>query len=133
MSYPDVELALLDYLTDLAYAVTSTPLDLQEVLPVLLVQRVGGGDEWENDVDYPLLLVTAFAHKDATTPRAGWELAEAIRDRLNALNGGGLYIASQQALLQSCATVHGPVEIPYLDATIGVFQATYRVAVKARS
>ena len=132
MSYPDSELALLDFLGDLGYAVTSTPLDLKDQLPVLLVQRIGGEDSWEEDVDYPIVLVSMFALRTSGHPRAGWELAESVRDRLATMNGGGQYVASQNAMFIGAVNTTGPVEVPYLDPEIGVYQMSYRFAVKGR-
>lgn len=132
MSFPDIELALLDWLDDLGYTVTSTPLDLQDQLPVIRVQRIAGEDDSDQDEDHPIISVQVYAQKTAAAPRAGHDLSETIRDRVATINNGGVYVGSQDTLMQHARTVAGPVELPYLDPAISVFQCTYHITTKGR-
>lgn len=136
MSYPDIEAALMDYLDDLGYTVTATPLDLQTVLltePVIRIQRVGGDDDARDNQDYPNVVIQCYVLKDSTASRAGHDLAETVRERMTAIeNDGGVYIAAWNALICDCQTVVGPVELTYLDSTVAVFQCSYRLTTKGR-
>jgi len=124
--FPDIETALMDYLEDLGYTVTSTPADLVSRLPVIRIQRVGGSDDGEND--YPRVSVQTFAAGSSEKPTAARDLAETIRDRLNhelpAMSKPGGF------LLDSSSTESGPSSYPWPDPSVRVAQAIYRLTTR---
>lgn len=132
MIFPDIELALCDYLADFGYCVTSTPIDLENQLPVIRITRVGGADDMENGWDYPNVVIQIYVARDYTDARDGHDLSEAIRDRMNDINGGGFFVVSQNTLMCECQTISGPVELPYINPAISVFQSGHRITTKGR-
>jgi hypothetical protein len=132
MTFPDIELALMDYLDDLGYTVTATPLDLQDHLPCIRIARLSGADDARDNLDYPNVAVQVYVAKSAADPRAGHNLSETIRNRMNLIADGGVYVTSENALMVDCATISGPAELTYIDPAISVFQTVHRVTTKGR-
>jgi hypothetical protein len=132
MSYPDVEIALMEYLDPLGYTVTSTPADLEEHLPVIRIARFAGGDDWFEDLDFPEVVIVTYSEKDSGVPRSGLQVAEQIRDRMNLLNTDAFFSASANALLVRSQTQSGPVEVGYIDPAVACYSAAYRVTTKGR-
>jgi len=130
--FPDIEVALCDYLGDLGYCVTSTPIDMEDHLPVLRITRVGGEDDFYNGWDHPNVVIQVFVAKNHADARDGFDLCESIRDRMNEVNDGGLYLASANALIAESHTISGPVELPYINPAISVFQCGHRITTKGR-
>lgn len=126
-TYPDIEVALIALLGDLGYAVTSTPADLQDRLPVLRIQRIGGGDDRDSVLDFPDVNIQAFTARSAGSARAGWALMGTIRARMDALLGQSV---AGGGLLCSAQLTSGPIETPWPDAAICVVAATYRVTTR---
>lgn len=121
--FPDVEVVLVDLLSDLGETGTLTPANLQDVMPFIRVQRVAGADD--KVTDRATVAIDSFA---ATRP-AAVALAEAVRQRLishpNPVPGVGT--------LDFAVTVTGPNELPWADTqSIRRFTATYRLSVRRR-
>ncbi len=123
-TFPDIEAALLTYLGDLGYAVTSTPADLKTRLPVLRIQRIGGPNDKTND--YPRVSVQAFTARSYQNPRAAQLLAEAVRDKMRALPA-----VVDGVRLDIAETESGPVSLPWPDVDVTVVQAIYRLTTRA--
>jgi hypothetical protein len=124
--YPDAEKALIAYLGDLGLAVTSTPPDLQDKLPVLRIQRIGGSSE-DGVSDYPEVNIQAFTARDSADPRASHDLMATVRNRMD--NILGLSVAGG-GLLDRATLTTGPIETPWPDAAIAVVQATFRLTTR---
>lgn len=120
--FPDIEVVLVELLLDLASggAGTATPSNLQDTMPYLRVQRIGGEDNgW---TDAPLVAIDAFA-ADRPTAQA---LAEAVRQRL--LTGPHTVDAGT---VDNATTATGPNEVPWSDdQTVRRFAASYRVTAR---
>jgi hypothetical protein len=129
MSYVDVELALRAYLASLAYCVSSTPDDLQDLLAtqgVLRIQRIGGGGDRDTNQDFPNVSIQAFALRTSTVPRAAHDLASDVRDRMEAIYGA----ATSAGVLDSSETTSGPVEVPWPAAAVAVVQSIFSVVTR---
>lgn len=125
MAFPDVEVALIEYLSDLGYCVTSTPADLKSRLPVLRIQRIGGGNTKTDD--QPRVSVQAFVAADYLNPRAALDLADAVRNRLT----HDLPAITAAGRLDTSETDSGPVKVPWPDVEVNVVQAVYRLTTRA--
>lgn len=128
----------MDLLDDLAYGVTTTPYGLRDILTgtggvpardVLRIQRIGGGDDPEQDEDHPRVTIHALAMVANNDPPASWVLAESVRERLNGINGHGAIAAG--VLIDSCRTESGPAEALWTDPTIGCYVATYQLVTRS--
>lgn len=123
----DVEAALLTFLDDLGYTVTTTPMDLEQRLPVIRVRRIGGGGDRDND--RPIVSVQTFAKPTSASPRAHLDLAEQVEDRFIdlALNGPQMV---DGVCLDEAAKDSGPVELPYPTAGIRTTETIYRLTTR---
>jgi hypothetical protein len=125
--YPDVERLLVTYLGAAlgVRVVTDLPANLQQILPLVQVGRVGGADDVVT-IDRARVDVDVFA----TGRGAAVELAERCRDALRmSLPGqvvGGVTVSRVR-------TGEGPAWRPY-DDTTGVrrFGATYEITTRYR-
>lgn len=121
-AYPDVEVALVDLLGDLASggAGTVTPPDLQDSMPFLRIKRFGGTDDlW---TDAALVSVDAFA----STRTAAFDLAESVRQRLLTFPH-----VTAEGTIDRTTTATGPNEVGWSDdQTVRRFTASYRVTVR---
>ncbi len=100
--FPAIELLLMDLLDDLGTVDTATPDDLEQQLPFIQVNRIGGTDNVVTDTTR--VVVSAYASDWPT----GNTLAETIRQRLisgpHVLSGG---------VLDQVRTVVSPQELPH--------------------
>jgi hypothetical protein len=134
VDFPDVEVVLMEYLSDLGYTVTSTPSDLADRLPVLRIQRVGGGSD--EDTDRPRVTIQAFVAASSVAPRAAQQLSGQVRDRLVNNNGGwvsGPLLTEQGVsgvLLDEVSHDSGPIEYPWPDPAIRVAQSIFTLTIR---
>ena len=127
----DVEAALLEFFDDLAYTVTSTPLDLEQRLRngerVLRVRRIGGAGDRDND--FPRVSLQHYAVASSAAPRAHFDFAEDTEDRLLDLaDTGPLFVAG--ACLDEAKKDSGPVELPYPNDSVRVTETIYRLTIR---
>lgn len=122
----DVEPPLLDWLDDLATAVTSTPIDLADQVPMLRVRRIAGGGDWNND--RPTVSVQAFATPTSGSPRAHFDLATQVEDRFMsiAVNGPELVGGASKVVIEDPVKESGPVELPYPNPAVRVTETIFR-------
>jgi hypothetical protein len=120
--WPDEELLLCEVLDRLtvAEAVTDLPGDLQEVLPLQRVRRIGGAGP-DSVTDVARVDVEAYG---ATREQAR-ALAKAQQQVLL-----GRPPATAAGLIDRVETEVGPRRLPYTDPAIVLYQATYRVSVR---
>lgn len=123
MALHDVEVALMDYLTNLAYTVTSTPADLTDRLPVIRVARIGGGEDRAND--FPRLSVQCFAAETYEQPRAAQDLAAAVWEQMRKLPA-----VSAGVRLDAASKDSGPVTIPWPTAGVAVKELIYTITIR---
>lgn len=123
MALHDMEVALMDYLQNLAYTVTSTPSDLKDRLPVIRVARIGGGADRAHD--QPRISLQCFALENTSAPRAAQDLAAAVWEQMYKLP-----VVSAGVRLDSASKESGPVTIPWPTAGIGVKELIYTVTVR---
>ena len=122
--FPDVALVLIEVFADIAAAasaatVTNLPADLQAVLPVIRVRRLGGGDDrW---TDAPRVDVEVYA----ATRAVAVPLAEQLRQRLLSRPH-----ATAHGVIDRAVTEVGPQEIPYEDQDVRLVAATYRLSLR---
>lgn len=118
--FPDVEVALLDGLADLAGTGTVTPPTLDTALPFVRVQRAGGSDD--HFYDQATVHVDAFA----TTRTDARVLAETIRQRLltwPVVLGGVVF--------DRATTLTAPAEVPWSTVQkLHRYTASYRLTVR---
>lgn len=101
---------------------TKVPGDLVASLPVVRVARGPGSDD--GITDSPLLDVETFANTD----QAAWDLAEDARQALQALAGK----AVDGSLVDTVATVTGPVRLDYENPAVERYVASYRLDLRQK-
>ena len=126
MSFPDIQRVLVTLartVEGVAAAGTETPADLQQRLPFVRVARIGGPRT--STLDSPTVDVDVFA----STYAVGQSLAGRVSDLfLSAPHVAG------GALIDTAASITGPVEVPWADPGVRRFLATYRFTLRpARS
>lgn len=134
MAFPDAEVVLMEYLSDLGYTVTSTPPDLADRLPALRIQRVGGGSD--EDADRPRVSIQAFVAASSTAPRAAQQLSGQVRDRL--INNDGAWVSGPLldeqgvpgVVIDGASHDSGPIEYPWPDPAIRVAQSIYTLTIR---
>ncbi len=100
---------------------TDTPATMDSTtLPFIRIRRVGGGDDGISDL--PVVDVEVF-HSTAAT---GESLAEAVRQWLTA----GAVPYSTLGVIDRVEVLTGPQELPWTDARIRRFGATYRLTAR---
>ena len=118
-AFPDVEVAVMDLIEDLATVGTTTPADLIQQLPFVRVLRFGGSDD--RFTDSPRIDIDVF---ESTRPLA-FTLAETIRARLlsfpHVING---------VVIDKATTLVGPQEVPWSDPNVRHLTASYTVALR---
>ena len=136
----DVEPALMVYLEDLGWTVTSTPANLNEKLAdpevggVLRIKRIGGGST--RNTDDPRVSVQAFTLRDPAKPRSSHKLAGLVEARIAAIadNAGVIEIPAEygggKARLDSGEKESGPVEFPWPDADVLVVESIFRISTR---
>ena len=123
----DVESALMTFLDDLGYTVTSTPADLEQHLPVIRIRRVGGSGDEVND--FPRVSIQAMTAASSTAPRAHFDLAESIADRIFGLAVYGPQVVDG-VCLESPAKDSGPVELTYPNPSVRVAETIWRLTIR---
>jgi hypothetical protein len=103
-----------------AFGCSETPADLEEQLPVIRVERIGGGDERFSL--HPRVAVDVFA---ATADEAR-TLAGQVRDALAFLRG-----PVGPAVIRSVRCDSGPSRQPWANPAVHRRGATYTVSLRA--
>lgn len=126
MTYPDIERLLVAYLPPLlggVRVVTDTPANLERVLPIVQVQRFGGGDVAPG-IDRPVVDIDCYA----ATRGAASDLAERVRYavlyRLPGTTVGAVGIPRVD-------TLTGPSWRPYDNTALRRFGASYAITTHA--
>lgn len=123
---PDAELAIREWLSEVAPTVGVLVAWEEEDLPKIRVTRIGGGEENEA-TDGARILVRCFARPNEHNPRASQNLARRVVLRMKELADGG-FVA--QTAIDSVSKTSGPVTTPFDDAEVRVTELIYRVAVR---
>ncbi|PSJ29557.1 hypothetical protein B7P34_06730 [Streptosporangium nondiastaticum] len=124
--WPDAEAALIAWLTPhLGVRVcTDTPADLDHAVPLLRLQRIGGGDDGFR-LDLAVVDLDAFA----VTRAGAADLATRARTALLAdLPGSAL----PDVVFTSAATVAAPAWRPWASQAVTRIGATYAVRLHTR-
>lgn len=125
MPYPDVERLLVAYLSDAlkVRVVTDLPANLQDILPVVQVGRVGGADDVVT-IDNARVDVDAFAAGRGAASDLAERCRVALRFELPGRVVGGARVAAVR-------TGAGPAWRPYDDTTnVRHFGATYEITTR---
>lgn len=117
-------MALLD---DLGYTVTTTPVDLEKRLPVIRIRRVGGPGDRDND--YPRVSIQAHTRAGSATPRAHFDLAAAIEERLLQIADYGPKVVGG-VCIEDPRKDSGPVELTYPNPTVRVAETVWRLTTR---
>lgn len=119
---PDVEAVLAPWAeaTFGVFSAAETPADLETRLPVIRVERGGGGDE--RFTDHPRVFVDVFA---ATADEAR-TLANRVRDALLFLRG-----PVNGAVIRDVRCDSGPARQPWANEAVHRRGATYSVSLRA--
>lgn len=120
--WPDIEIELVAWLTARLGGVrhcTDLPANLEEILPVNQVQRVGGDDD-SFRLDRPLFTVDTYA----STRAAASLLARQTRNEL-VLNLRG--VTTTAAVFGRVSTVSAPAWRPYENPALKRMGATYEL------
>lgn len=131
MALHDIEFALVGddttagHLSSLAYTVTSTPLDLLERLPVIRVQRIGGGEDRTND--NPRVSIQCFARATYVNPRAAFDLASAVHDQLHR---DRLPVVVAGVRIDTAEKQSGPITIPWPTVEVSVVEMVYAFTIR---
>ena len=118
-AFPDIELAVMQTVTDLGTTGTATPPTLSASLPFIRVNRIGGPDS--RFIDTARVDVDCFAADRPTS----YALAESVRQRL--LNIPHVVAAGR---IDSVVTNSGPREIPWGDPALRRFTASYSITAR---
>lgn len=128
-AYQGIEALLIPWLSSTlgVRTLTDLPADLQAVLPVVQVVRVGGPSNDDNPrFDMPTVSVDSYgADRDAATQLA-LDVDEALRVTLPGVTTGGATVSRVQ-------TITGPSWRPYDDLLLRRMGASYRLYVKAKT
>lgn len=127
MDFADVEKLLVGWLkTQLTpvRVVTETPANLQAVLPVIQVGRVGGADR-DVVIDNALVTVDCFG----ASREAAKTLAEQVRTALRFQLPGH---ATTDCVVTKTTTVSAPAWRPWDDTSLRRFGASYQITFTAR-
>ena len=120
MPYPDAEDVLTDLLADLGTAVTALPEEEDfgfELLPMIVVNRIGGAEDGITDHPIMAVLVVAKSRREA------WRVSGLVRERIASVNiepteaGGVLIDASRE--------VEGNNQVPDINPDNRVVDSTY--------
>lgn len=102
------------------FSAAATPDDLERQLPVIRVERIGGGSERFSD--HPRVAVDVFA---ATADEAR-SLASSVRDSLVFLSG-----SVNGSVIRSVRCDSGPTRQPWANESVHRRGATYTVSLRA--
>jgi hypothetical protein len=116
---PDIESALNPWAetTFGAFSAAETPADLEELLPVIRIERGGGADERFSE--HPRVFVDVFA----STADKARTLANNLRDALLALRG-----TVNGAVIRNVRCDSGPSRQPWANPAVHRRGATYTVS-----
>lgn len=128
----DVEALLVPWLalTLGVRVVTELPADLGDVLPVVRVVRVGGGDDDDvPSLDHPTIAVDCYGADRA----AALDLAAQVHTALRVtLPGTLLRTEAGTVAVTKTQTISGPSWRPYDNTALRRFGATYRLILRSR-
>jgi hypothetical protein len=119
---PDIESVLAPWAESVtgAFSAAETPEDLEEVLPVIRIERGGGADERFSG--HPTVFVDVFA----ATADESRTLANSVRDALLALRG-----PVNGAVIRDVRCDSGPSRQPWANPAVHRRGATYTVSFRA--
>lgn len=128
--FPDVEVALEEYLGDFGMVVTLVPLEHKQLLAdgtpaILRVNRSGGGESANKASDEPRVSVQIFTLRSADDPRRAYRVAADVRAHI--LNLPAITAAGR---LDSASTESGPTTIPWADPEVHVVQMVFRLSTR---
>lgn len=126
--YASVNLALIAYLGGAtgARCVTDLPANLADVLPVIQVERFGGGDD---------TLTLDNANVDVDVYAADRAKAEALAEQVRFLMRAdlpGKTVADGAAVVSRVRTITGPNRLPYDNTGLVRVGAAYQVTLHSR-
>jgi len=110
--FPDWEHVLIDLLTPIAYTCQTLPPSaelLAEKLPLLWVQRNGGGLDFNAIIDTAQVRVIAMSHQRADS----WRLARQAREAILTCPGAGSGVNGVR--VDWCEEITGQLEIGDMD------------------
>jgi len=122
--FPDAEaivMALLEGITGTP-CVTVTPDNLDDVVPVIQVNRTGGNDD--GITDFPRITVAVFDNRR----QPAWDLAETCRQALL----GSVRTKVDGTLIDNVRTDTDPQQVPDSNPNIRKVTATYRLAMRRK-
>jgi hypothetical protein len=126
MPYQGVEVLLIPWLAEQigVRCLTDLPADLQQVLPIVQVVRVGGPSHDDNPrFDMPTVSVDCFAEDRNSATGLALDVDEAIREVLPGQTTGGATVTRVQSIT-------GPHWVPYDDTNLRHFNQSYRLFIK---
>lgn len=128
----DVEAILVPWLAEAvsARAVTETPAELADVVPVVQIVRIGGpSDDDIPTFEMPTVSIDSYGAGRAAASQLAAAVDNAIRvalpNTLHTVGGASTVVTKTQ-------TITGPSWRPYDDITIRRFGATYRLHLRTR-
>jgi hypothetical protein len=117
--FPDAEDALLELLEDIALTVTATNEDLEELMPVIAVERTGGAPNRQGWEDHAVVEVTCFAR---TRPESK-ALNAQVFSRLNAAR----QVQTSVGLIDKITASIAPRQVPYENLDVRMVPSTWDV------
>lgn len=127
MAYPDVERLLVAWLNEriAVRVLTDTPSNLEKVLPVIQITRIGGADTAPG-IDRALIDVDTYGATRATAA----QLAERVRYSFLFKLAGSHY---QGVTFADVDTLSGPSWRPYDNTALRRFGASYAITTHAKT
>lgn len=117
--WPDVEAIACDWLADIGYVCTWYPDDLDSHLPVIMIQRTGGGSpDGIQDVAMVTIAVTDDSRADS------WRVMGKIRDRVREAAHG---FDHPDCIVDAVAEQVGPQQIPQLNPDHREVQMSFQI------
>lgn len=90
--------------------------------PVIWLRRTGGADDGAG-LDHATVVAQVFAADDLT----GWQVAETVRSAIHSLDG----VSFADGTFGETGCTSAPAQLPYADPVIALFEATYRLDIRA--
>ncbi|PQP24163.1 hypothetical protein C5613_14885 [Rhodococcus opacus] len=121
----DILTPYLELLSPDVYVCTHLPEGYPEKLPIVRVYRGGGGEDYDNRVDWSAVQVGAFCETRADA----WELVEYCRQMLLSLRHGGRVERADGSItvVKSVSEMVGPQILAELDPEVRFVPMTFRV------
>lgn len=119
-TFPDVELALCEYLADIAETFTASAEEL--VIPFILINRTGGGTDRLGLFDSAVVEVQCFAD---TRPDS-----KQLNDQVRARLAGARLVATEAGLLDRITENTAPIQIPYAVEDVRRVTSSWVVATR---